>query len=220
MRMSSEKCLHILLSPKEFEAHQHTLAAVKRTIQSHWRKWNEGDLTNTGFLVIDKPAIVAVAETDGRFAIQFVLLPNMPCEHAMANLANNVFDECSAVQPARKTIGQTNVNTLCDKRCSGTKLMYGIKCQPHNRKYAQAHGLCCTLCPCLYNLGTPRDADLEELWQTHPTHFANLEASHVPAVAKRRAEIADEVDPTTSHRLSPHCNAFAFAYPPISSLIP
>ena len=95
------------------------------------------------------------------------------------------------------------------KHFSGTMLMYGIKCQPHNMKYAQEHRLCCTSCPCFYNIGTPRNAALEKLWQQHPNKSADPEASHVPAVAKRRAEIADEVDPTKSHRISRHCNAFA-----------
>ena len=68
-----DKCLHILLSPKEFEAHQHTLAAVNSSIsESHWGNWNERALTKKGFTVIDQPAIVAVAEPDGRFAMQFV----------------------------------------------------------------------------------------------------------------------------------------------------
>ena len=106
------KCLHILLSPKEFDAHQHTLAAVNSSIsESHWGNWNERALTKKGFRVIDQPAIVAVAEPDGRFAIQFVLLPKMPCQHAMANLANRVFDECGR-PTARKTRGQTNVKVM------------------------------------------------------------------------------------------------------------
>ena len=92
----------------------------------------------------------------------------------MANLANRVFDDYG--RPiASKTRGQTHVKRRNAKHFSGTMLMYGIKCQPHNTEYAQAHGLCCTLCPCLYNIGTPRNADLEELWQQHLKDFADLE---------------------------------------------
>ena len=161
------RCQHILLSPQELEAHQQTMAAAKSSISvSEWGDWNEHALARKGFKVLDRPAIVAVAEPDGRFALQFVFLPKTPCQHAMANLADRVFDEYGR-PTASKTRGQTHVKARGDKQFAGTMLMYGIKCQPHNTEYARRHGLCCTSVPCLYNIGAPPNSELDHLWQQH-----------------------------------------------------
>ena len=96
-----------------------------------------------------------------------------------------------------------------NKQMSGCMIMYGIKCQPHNTAYAKANGLCCTLAPCLYNIDTSVNSQLEHLWQQHLREFSNLERLHVPACAEQRKTITDGVDPGKSYRISRLCDAFA-----------
>ena len=65
------------------------------------------------------------------------------------------------------------------------------------------------LLPLLLHHRNTAECRLRKAMATTPKQIADLEASHVPAVAKRRADIADEVDPTKYHRINRHCNAFA-----------
>ena len=88
------QCQHILLSQQELDTHQQTLAAAKSSIRGpHWGDWSQHALVKKGFKVLDKPAIVAVVEPNGRRAVQFVFLPKIPSHLAMANLANQLFDK-------------------------------------------------------------------------------------------------------------------------------
>ena len=204
-----QRCRHILLSHDELNGHQEALVDVKSSIsKSGWGEWNQQSLIRKGFTVLNQPTIVAVAVPDGRRAVQFVFLPRMPYQRALANLSHHLFDN-NGKREARKTRGQTLVKRRGDKHMSGCMMMYGIKSQPHNAGYAKANGLCCTLAPCLYNVGTPVNAKLEHLWQQHLREFSNLERLHVPACAEQRKTIADGVDPGKSYRISRHCDAFA-----------
>ena len=74
-----QQCHRVILTPREFENVQETLAPVNSAISDRsdscdkWGDWTEQGLIDRGFKVLDQPTILAVAESDGRrFAIQFV----------------------------------------------------------------------------------------------------------------------------------------------------
>ena len=109
------QCQRLILTPAEFAASQQTLIEAKASIKpckkSHdWGSWTERSLIEKGFKVLGEPTILAVAESEDRFAIQFVYLPGQQCD-AMENLAAKLFDD-----HAKPTKIETRGQSLVTKR--------------------------------------------------------------------------------------------------------
>ena len=209
------KCRRIIFTPEEFRNAQATMIAAGNLINSSegWGGWTEEALVDAGFQMVSRPTLLAVAEADGGFAIQFVYLPGQPQLATMQKLAEAVFDSHGEVKG--HTQGQSFVTQRGGqnpKTMSGVMLMYGLKCQPHNREYAKKHGLCCTAVPCFYNLACPRDETLEQLWRDYLVEVSALERVQVPACAAHRECGAVRCDPQSKFRLAPQCNAFAVSF--------
>lgn len=210
-----EQCRRVVLTREEFDTYELVMRAARESIASceDWGGWAEQHLLGHGFRVLDEPAIVAVAEPDSRYSIQFVYLPGQERRPAMEELSEGLFDDAGNLAFSRPTRirGQTLVKVRGNKVFSGTMLMYGFKCQPHNEAYARQNSLCCTSCPCVYNAGA-EPSRLGELWGRHLEECTKIEQLQVPACALHRDTEAVRCDPEKMHRLAPECSAFAVSF--------
>ena len=206
-------CQMRIVSIEEYEASQLLFKKIAHDVnsKSDWSGWSGRALIHGSCRALTHSTVMAVAETDGRFAIKFVYLANQGQNEIMKQLTMDVFGDSGELGASKlgSVHGESVVKKRGNKAFRGTMVMYGFKCQPHNSAYAKANGLCCKSAPCMYNASAPYNAARHVLWKRHMKYLADMERCYLPACSANRMHLADKFDRGKNYRLVDNCGAFA-----------